>query len=159
MTALEIDILHDCNNWLENATIIDESYIKSVVSSSLSLAGFQGDNDMAAPTEISIVLSNDDQIQQLNKTYRSKDKPTNVLSFPQDESTLLGDVIISFDTIAREAQDQDKHIKDHFTHMLVHGCLHLLGFDHIDESEAEEMEALEVKILSQLGIKNPYEIS
>tara|TARA_R110002072_G_scaffold100491_2_gene221361 strand:+ start:1746 stop:2258 length:513 start_codon:yes stop_codon:yes gene_type:complete len=117
--------------------------------------------------EVSIVLSDDDFIQRLNKQYRDKDKATNVLSFPQTEIDdinadtpflMLGDIIISSDTIASEATEQNKDIKSHFTHMLVHGCLHLLHYDHIIESEAEEMEQLEIKILKTLGIKNPYEI-
>lgn len=117
--------------------------------------------------EVSIVLSDDDFIQALNKQYRDKNKATNVLSFPQSEIDdinanmpflMLGDIIISSDTIASEAAEQNKDISDHFTHMLVHGCLHLLHYDHIIESEAEEMEQIEIKILKTLGIKNPYEI-
>lgn len=120
-------------------------------------------------TELSVVLCDDKFIQQLNKEYRGKDKATNVLSFPQlgddimDPSSpemamesSLGDIIVSYDTIALEAEDQEKTLEDHFKHMCVHGMLHLLGYDHIDNEEAEEMESLEVEILSLMGIKNPY---
>ena len=120
-------------------------------------------------TELSVVLCDDIFIQRLNKEYRGKDKPTNVLSFPQlgddamDSSSpemamesSLGDIIVSYDTIAHEAEDQQKTLEDHFKHMCVHGMLHLLGYDHIDNDEAEEMESLEVEILSLMGIKNPY---
>ncbi len=107
--------------------------------------------------EISIVLTNNTHITELNRDYRGKDKPTNVLSFPQDEPGLLGDIIIARETIIAEAKDQGKTMQNHFTHMLIHGCLHLMGFDHIEEKEAQTMEDLEIKILSQMNIKNPYE--
>ena len=118
--------------------------------------------------ELSITLTNDTHIQELNREYRGKDKPTNVLSFPQidwvqeQESAkapliMLGDVIIALETIEREAQEQDKRIQDHFIHMLIHSILHLCGHDHEQEAEAEEMESIEIQILSDMGIKNPYE--
>lgn len=116
--------------------------------------------------DISIVLADDTFIQELNKTYRNKDKATNVLSFPQTEQNeitqpqpflSLGDIIITYETINEEAKTQDKALVDHYTHMLVHGCLHLLHYDHITESEASEMESLEIEILQTFGIKNPYE--
>lgn len=116
--------------------------------------------------EISIVLADDDFVQNLNKTYREKDKPTNVLSFPQTEidefddaqgMISLGDVIIAHGVISAEAQEQAKDFYDHLRHMLVHGTLHLMHFDHIDDEQAEEMEALEIAILKKMGINNPYE--
>lgn len=116
--------------------------------------------------ELSFVFTDDSEIQDLNRDFRGKDKPTNVLSFPQidwdDDMPLipvlnLGDNIMAFETIEREAQEQQKSIHDHTAHMLVHGVLHLCGYDHIQNDEAERMEALEVKILHELGINNPYE--
>ena len=117
--------------------------------------------------EAGIVLSDDRQVQELNKAFRGKDAPTNVLSFATlddpDLDTLidlphfvLGDVIFAFETLLRESAEQKKEIADHYAHLLAHGLLHLLGFDHIEDKEAEEMEGLEIHILEQLGIKNPY---
>lgn len=117
--------------------------------------------------EISIVLADNDFVQELNKTYREKDKPTNVLSFPQTEidefdsaigEVSLGDIIIAYGVIERETQEQAKDFDDHLRHMLVHGTLHLMHFDHIHDEEAEEMESLEIEILRKMNIKNPYEI-
>ncbi len=115
--------------------------------------------------EASIVLANDDLVQVLNREYRGKDKPTNVLTFalldgedmtPEGEILALGDVIISFQTIEREAQEQGKFMLDHLKHMTVHGVLHLLGYDHETDEEANDMETLEIRILEQLGVQNPY---
>jgi probable rRNA maturation factor len=111
--------------------------------------------------EISIVLGDDALLRTLNGRYRGKDNATNVLSFPADDETpgqprMLGDVVLAFDTIARESREQDKQIKDHFQHLCVHGILHLLGHDHRSEAEAAAMEALEVAILASLGVDNPY---
>jgi probable rRNA maturation factor len=113
--------------------------------------------------ELTIRLVNIDESRQLNHQYRGKDKATNVLSFPFEvpdgiELDLLGDLIICVDVVEQEAAEQDKPINDHWAHMVVHGCLHLLGFDHINDDEAEEMEALETKIITGLGIAAPYEI-
>ncbi|MFT6917700.1 MAG: putative rRNA maturation factor [Cognaticolwellia sp.] len=113
--------------------------------------------------ELTIRLVNSDESRQLNHQYRGKDKATNVLSFPFEvpdgiELDLLGDLIICVDVVEQEAAEQHKSINAHWAHMVVHGCLHLLGFDHIDDDEAEEMEALETKIITGLGIAAPYEI-
>lgn len=115
--------------------------------------------------EISVVLANDDLIQVLNREYRDKDKPTNVLTFatldsddplPEDGPFPLGDIILSYQTIDREAREQGKFFKDHFIHMLVHGTLHLIGYDHQTEDDANIMETLEIHILGNLNIQNPY---
>ncbi len=106
--------------------------------------------------EYALVLTNDEEIQRFNEEFRGKDSATNVLSFPSDEPGELGDVILSYDTIAREAEEQGKALEAHVTHMIMHGILHLLGFDHEDEEEACEMESLETEILASLSIANPY---
>lgn len=112
--------------------------------------------------ELTIRLVNLDESQQLNKQYRQKDKPTNVLSFPFEvptgiELNLLGDLVICSQVVEQEAKAQNKILFDHWAHMVTHGCLHLLGYDHINDDDANEMEALEVKILAKLSISNPYE--
>ncbi len=106
--------------------------------------------------QVALVLADDATIQSLNHDFRGKNKPTNVLSFPSDEANELGDVILAFETIAREALAQHKTLKTHTTHLIVHGTLHLLGFDHEDEADALIMESLEIEILSKLAIENPY---
>ncbi|MEM9469567.1 MAG: rRNA maturation RNase YbeY [Pseudomonadota bacterium] len=114
--------------------------------------------------EVSIVLANDDLAQVMNRDYRQKDKPTNVLTFASiDDDTPqpgddfhLGDVILAFETIDRESQEQGKFINDHLSHLAIHGTLHLLGYDHIEEDDANTMETLEIRILERFGIQNPY---
>lgn len=117
-----------------------------------------------APTstwQINLLISDDVAIQHLNKQFRGKDKPTNVLAFP-DHSTspegrlALGDIIVSYETCKQEAEAQSKEIYDHLLHLIVHGMVHLMGYDHLEDAEAEEMEALEALILARLNISNPY---
>ncbi len=112
--------------------------------------------------ELTIRLVDEQESQALNRDYRGKDAPTNVLSFPADlppelELPLLGDLVICRQVVEREAREQGKAVSDHWAHMVIHGTLHLLGFDHIDDDEAEEMESLETALLKQLNINNPYE--
>lgn len=112
--------------------------------------------------ELTIRLVNIEESQQLNSQYRQKDKPTNVLSFPFEvpdgiELNLLGDLVVCVQVVEQEAREQNKVLFDHWAHMIIHGCLHLLGYDHINDTDADEMEALEIKILAELSINNPYE--
>lgn len=114
-----------------------------------------------AEAEVTVRIVDNAESQQLNLTYRGKDKPTNVLSFPFQcppgvELPLLGDLVISAPVVEAEAAEQGKSLTAHWAHMVVHGSLHLLGFDHINDDEAEEMETEEVTILQQLGFPNPY---
>ena len=111
--------------------------------------------------EVCIRIVTAEESQMLNSTYRGKDKPTNVLSFPFEVPegiplTLLGDLVICAEVVAHEAVEQNKPLFDHWAHMVVHGCLHLIGFDHIKDDEAEEMEALERTILASMDIADPY---
>jgi len=115
------------------------------------------------PFELTIRLVNSEESRQLNHQYRNKDKATNVLSFPFEvpdgiELDLLGDLVICVDVVEQEATEQKKHVNDHWAHMVVHGCLHLLGFDHINDDEADEMETLETKIITGMGLAAPYEV-
>lgn len=159
---INVDIIIRDSRWNDALKDI-QSHIESVIRMVLQqyLKGF-------STTEVSIVLSDDTFIQELNLNYRGKDSPTNVLSFPLtthedlENPSLpfcaLGDIIIAYETMNREAQEQNKELLHHFTHMLVHGCLHLLHHDHQSEKDAAIMENLEIENLKSLNIKNPYEI-
>ena len=125
---------------------------------------------IAATIEISIRLADDEEVRTLNAQYRQKDKPTNVLSFPMiqpdlldtvttnsdDGEVLLGDIVLAHGVCAREAAERGISITDHATHLIVHGTLHLLGYDHLGEDEAEAMEAIETDALTSLGLADPY---
>ena len=112
--------------------------------------------------ELSIVLLDDAEQQALNKEWRGLDKPTNVLSFPQIEPFgpvvgLLGDIVLARETLEREAGELETPFAHHFTHLVVHGFLHILGYDHLEDAEAAEMEGLETRILATLGVPDPYQ--
>lgn len=107
-------------------------------------------------SEVSIILTNDKEIRKLNKKYRKIDKPTNVLSFELGDDILLGDIYISFDTVKKESEQFGVTMQEHTAHMVVHGVLHLLGYDHIKDEDAVVMENKEIKILKKIGVKNPY---
>ena len=123
-----------------------------------------------ATVEISVRLTSDDEVHALNRQYRQKDKPTNVLSFPMvqpdlidtvsqnsdDGELLLGDIVLAHGVCAAEAQEKGVTVEEHATHLLVHGTLHLLGYDHLDDDEADAMEEIERQALGQLGIADPY---
>ncbi len=113
-------------------------------------------------SELLIRIVDKIEIQNLNKTYRHKDKTTNVLSFPSDlpveiDEAILGDVVICSEVVAKEAKEQNKTFNDHLLHIAIHGTLHLIGYDHVKESEAVEMENLEIKILEKMQIADPYQ--
>lgn len=113
------------------------------------------------PAEISIKVVTPDDIQQLNRQFRQQNKPTNVIAFPFEDtmntdSTYLGDIAICANIVANEAQAQHKTFDAHFAHMVIHGILHLMGYDHQNDIEAHQMESLEIELLTQLGFANPY---
>ena len=126
--------------------------------------------DTDRPVEISITLTGNDEVQALNAKWRGKDKPTNVLSFPMADDRdlsranlvqgelLLGDIVLARGVCESEAAEKGVAVEDHATHLVVHGTLHLLGYDHHDERDAADMEAREARALKRLGIANPYEI-
>jgi len=144
-----------------NELPLKRGQIKKRIETTLRHVGFDVD------CEIGIACVDVSESQELNLQYREKDKPTNVLSFPSDipeemlsllDAEPLGDLVICIPVVLQEATEQQKTPSDHFTHLLVHGILHLLGYDHeTSEAEAEEMEALEIEILKKLGIANPYQ--
>jgi probable rRNA maturation factor len=127
--------------------------------------------DSECPVEISVTLTGDEQVRALNARWRGKDKSTNVLSFPMADETdfrrakfaeaelLLGDIILARGVCESEAVDKGVTVEQHATHLLVHGTLHLLGYDHHDEREGADMEEREVRALARLGIPNPYEVT
>ena len=120
-----------------------------------------GAGEYASPVCLTILLTNDAEIKTFNAQYRAKNKPTNVLSFPDgdvvDGVTQLGDIALAYETITREAAEQGKLLKHHISHLSVHGVLHLLGYDHEADRDAKAMETLEIAILARMGIANPYE--
>jgi probable rRNA maturation factor len=129
------------------------------VAAALALTPYATLADAAPLVEVSVRLTDDDEVHILNRDFRDKDKPTNVLSFPQVQADLLiamSNIVLARETCAREADEKGISIVDHATHLIVHGTLHLVGYDHMDDHSAAAMEALEVKALASLGIANPY---
>lgn len=153
---VELDLLIETDGWA------DEDKLRGLCDRAIA-AAFRGAALEVVPnSEISLVFTCDEAIQQLNREWRGKDKPTNVLSFPggdEDEppfGPLLGDIVIARQTVEREAAEMGIPFDDHLTHLLVHGTLHLFGFDHQIDEEAEEMEQFEREILASIGVPDPY---
>ena len=146
-----------------------EACAAEAVAAALALTPYASLADAAPLVEVAVRLTDDAEVHRLNRDFRGKDKPTNVLSFPQvqqdlleglansdDGEILLGDIVLARETCAREAAEKGVSLEDHATHLMVHGTLHLVGYDHMDDASAAAMEALEVKALASLGIANPY---
>ncbi|MBD3608989.1 MAG: rRNA maturation RNase YbeY [Gammaproteobacteria bacterium] len=127
------------------------------------MAALTATNYQADEAELTVRIVSNDESAELNEAYRNKQGPTNILSFPYEQIPgiplpLLGDLIVAAEVVANEAAEQHKPLEAHWAHMIVHGSLHLLGYDHIDDEEATAMEALEISILAKLGYNNPYEV-
>ena len=139
----------------------DEDSLAAIAHLAINAAVKRLVADIQPDSEVSLVFTNDEEIQNLNKQWRGQDKPTNVLSFAANEAggpitPILGDIVLAFETIDREAKEQGKDFDNHLKHLIIHGFLHLLGYDHISDEEADEMEALEILIMKDLGIADPY---
>jgi len=150
MATLELDLQMAC---LDEARLPTAAQFRQWAEA--AVAGYRDD------AEITIRLVDSEESRQLNRDYRGKDSPTNVLSFPFQcppgiSLPLLGDLVICKAVVETEAETQQKPLQAHWAHMVVHGCLHLRGFDHIEEVEAQQMEDLETRILQQLGYQDPY---
>ena len=191
MIDVELDI-----GVLWGSSDFGQSEVEKAVDAAVRFAELPGLAEHRSPIEVSIKLTDDAEVHALNREWRDKDKPTNVLSFPmlEDEELehfrhpqpvsgsyslfeadkletlkqvqgdrremelMLGDIVLAYETCASEALDKDIPVAHHATHLVIHGMLHLLGHDHIDDDDAEAMEALEVKALASMGLHNPYAI-
>ena len=166
---LNLDIADE--RWKQ--TISDIESLSEKVKETAFAYAYNNDSDVRELLQmndfsVNVCLSNDEEVWRLNKEFRHMDKPTNVLSFANldfadfkttqnDEATELGDIIIAFETMQKEAEFEGITFKAHYCHLLTHGFLHILGFDHIEDDEAEYMEGFETAILAELGIENPYQ--
>jgi probable rRNA maturation factor len=152
---MNLEISVECDSWNEEDVKLTTKECAEAVFLEMGLDG----NNL----EICFLFTDNEEMRVLNKTYRGMDKPTNVLSFPMEtpsedaDCCMLGSIALAFEIIAQEALDQGKSTQNHLKHLIVHGLLHLMRYDHVEESDAEQMEALEIVILEKLGVKNPYE--
>lgn len=150
---------------LEDNVSVDETALLARVVNILAETIEIADLKFPKEAELSLVLAGDKTLQNLNSEWRDKDKPTNVLSFPGQDITagepagmMLGDIVISLETTKREAALENKRFEDHLSHLVVHGFLHLFGYDHEIDKQAIQMESLETRILDALGIDDPYDV-
>jgi probable rRNA maturation factor len=166
--ALKVDVLVEDPAWLSVLSVEDPAIlvrrIRAAARRALAVAFANRWRGSSVGFDCCLVLSNDRQVRRLNRDYRGKDKPTNVLSFaaldggrpPKREIWSLGDVILALGVCRKEARAQRKDLSQHVMHLVIHGVLHLLGYDHEVDDEAERMEGLEIAALKRLGIGNPY---
>ncbi|MCO5082118.1 MAG: rRNA maturation RNase YbeY [Rhizobiaceae bacterium] len=155
--GLACDVLVEAGDWPGETAL--RVIADHAIGAAIAELGIKG-----AESEVSLVFTDDAHIRELNAGWRGKDKPTNVLSFPafpvtrgsRDLPPLLGDIVLAFETVAKEASLEEKPFEHHLSHLLVHGMLHLLGYDHESDDEAEEMEELERRALARLAIGDPY---
>lgn len=151
---MDIDVEVEADAWLE-ALPDCERIAREAAEAGLAA---QADRLGGEDASVAILLTDDAEVRTLNRDHRRQDKPTNVLSFPAAETAIghLGDLALALETCAREAQEQGKPLRDHLSHLVVHGVLHLTGWDHQADAEAEAMEALEREVLARLGVPDPY---
>jgi probable rRNA maturation factor len=151
---LAVDVARHADTWAE-AGITDVLLERAARAALATIAALPSGN-----YEIAVVLTDNAEMRTLNRTWRGKNAPTNVLSFPASEALgevpFLGDVVLTYETSLKESREDNLTLSDHVSHLVVHGVLHLLGFDHQTEEEAERMEAIERKALATLGIADPY---
>ena len=159
---LDIQLGVEAGNWPDEAAL--EAFAARVLEhAARHLAEKEAQPFPPEPTEISLVFTDDAAIRTVNRDWRGQDKPTNVLSFPAfplqpggRPGPMLGDIVLAEETLRREALDLSLAFDDHLTHLLVHGFLHLFGYDHMTDEEAAVMEGLETRILAELGLADPY---
>ena len=148
----EIDLRIDADNWLSDG---DEARLLSLAQTAMAAAAKH-----TRGGRVDLLLTGDDAMQVLNRDWREKDKPTDVLSFPSDddafEDGFLGDIALGYGVVHADMDKLERPFDAHYSHLLIHGYLHLLGFDHETENDAAEMEPLETKILAELGYPDPY---
>lgn len=164
---INIDIFTKNKSWKsENFSFIKKKLLKQIFKLTFDFVGL---NDYGHLMEISVTLTDNENMQKLNNEYRNKNKPTNVLTFAlyqnindikkvlKSEACIsFGDIIFSNETLIREAEEQGKTVENHFKHLLVHSYLHLFGYDHMIKSDEKKMESMEIEILEKMGIDNPY---
>ncbi len=160
---IAIDIAVDSDQWQDIEAFEELAQKTSAIVTSW-LEEREGIKFPQVPMELSVLLTDDASIKEINSKWRRQDKATNVLSFPTKELDvgetplpLLGDVIFAYETILREAEELTKSFEEHLTHLFIHGFLHLLGYDHINDTDAEQMERIETGILLSIGLSDPYE--
>jgi len=135
---------------------------EELVAAAVRAAFDEAELDALPDAELAVTLADDARVRELNAAWRAKDTPTNVLTFPAFEpdqmadAPMLGDVILAYETVAREAEDEGKPFSAHLSHLVVHGVLHLFGYDHVVDAAAEEMEAIETRALARIGVADPY---
>ncbi|MGI0526336.1 rRNA maturation RNase YbeY [Rhizobium giardinii] len=162
MTTLDIQISVEEGPWPSEAEL--QSLSERVLGAAAAFLRREEKQPFPKmPPEVSLVFTDDASIREINAEWRNQDKPTNVLSFPAFPLTpgkmpgpMLGDIILARETLVREAQALGKPFDEHLSHLLVHGFLHLFGYDHMEENDAERMESLETRILAGLGLSDPY---
>ena len=147
--SVDADLRIEDGSWQQAIENVD-TVCAAALNAGFAIAGTKG--------EVAILLTDDAEMHQLNRDWRGKDKPTDVLSFPADEmeAPFLGDIAVGYGVARADAEERGLALSDHLTHLVIHGYLHLLGYDHMEDTEAAEMEAMEVRALATLGIADPY---